>query len=95
MATLSEIQADIRNYTEVTSNVLSDSIIGTMIDNTENIKFQINPSGGFKHFGNVNGDFVVVRGSVPGTYNRLIKLRSQIRDAPLKITKPNVLEIVI
>jgi len=66
-----------------------------IMDNTENSKFKINPDGGFKHFGNVNGDFVIVRGSVPGTYNRLIKLRSQIRKAPSKINKPNVLEVVI
>ena len=66
-----------------------------VMDNTENIKYEINPKGGFKHFGNVNGDFVIVRGSVPGTYNRLIKLRSQVRNAPKKITKPNILEVVI
>ena len=66
-----------------------------LMDNTENSKFKINPDGGFKHFGNVNGDFVIVRGSVPGTYNRLIKLRSQIRKVPTKINKPNVLQVVV
>ena len=66
-----------------------------LMDNTENSKFKINPDGGFKHFGNVNGDFVIVRGSVPGTYNRLIKLRSQIRKVPSKVNKPNVLQVVI
>jgi len=66
-----------------------------VMDNTENIKYEINPKGGFKHFGNVNGDFIIVRGSVPGTSNRLIKLRSQIRNIPKKITKPNILEVVI
>ena len=66
-----------------------------LMDNTENSKFKINPDGGFKHFGNVNGDFVIVRGSVPGTYNRLIKLRSQIRKVPSKINKPNVLQVVV
>ena len=66
-----------------------------VMDNTENIKYEINPKGGFKHFGNVNGDFIILRGSVPGTYNRLIKLRSQIRNIPQKITKPNILEVVV
>ena len=66
-----------------------------VMDNTENIKYEINPKGGFKHFGNVNGDFIIVRGSVPGTYNRLIKLRSQIRNVPKKIVKPNILEVVV
>ena len=35
MATLSEIQDDVRSYTEVSSNVLSNSVINTMIKNTE------------------------------------------------------------
>ena len=66
-----------------------------VMDNTENIKYDINPKGGFKHFGNVNGDFVILRGSVPGTYKRLIKLRTQIRNMPSKISKPNILEVVV
>ena len=66
-----------------------------VMDNTENIKYDINPKGGFKHFGNVTGDFVILRGSVPGTYKRLIKLRSQIRNVPSKTTKPNILEVVV
>ena len=66
-----------------------------IMDNTENIKYEINPKGGFKHFGNVTGDFIVLHGSVPGTYKRLIKLRTQIRNTPPKITKPNILEVVV
>ena len=66
-----------------------------IMSNTENTEFEINPKGGFKHFGMVNGDYVILRGSVPGTYNRLIKLRSQIRNVPNKVNKPNVLQVVI
>ena len=66
-----------------------------IIGNTEQKEFEINPEGGFKHFGFVKGDYVVVRGSVPGTYRRLIKLRSQIRNVPSKIVKPNILEVVV
>ena len=66
-----------------------------VMDNTNDTKHKINPKGGFKHFGNVNGDFIILRGSVPGTYKRLIKLRTQIRKSPTKIAKPNVLEIVV
>ena len=66
-----------------------------IMSNTEKDEFKINPSGGFKHFGNVNGDFVVIKGSVPGTYRRLIKLRKQIRKEPKKIIKPNVVEVVV
>ena len=66
-----------------------------IMSNTEKNEFKINPDGGFKHFGYVNGDYVVVKGSVPGTYRRLIKLRSQIRNVPSKIIKPNILEVVL
>jgi len=66
-----------------------------LISNVDDTEFKINPEGGYKHFGNVNGDFIIVRGSVPGTYKRLIKLRTQIRNMPKKITKPNILEAVV
>ena len=66
-----------------------------VIDNTKDLEYKINPEGGFKHFGNVNGDFVILRGSVPGTYKRLIKLRAQVRNAPTKIVKPNILEVIV
>ena len=66
-----------------------------VMGNTENDKLKINPEGGFKHFGLVKGDFVILKGSVPGTYRRLIKMRTQIRNAPLKVNKPNILEVVI
>ena len=58
-------------------------------------KLKINPDGGYKHFGLVKGDFIILKGSVPGTYRRLIKMRSQIRNAPPKVNKPNILEVVI
>jgi len=66
-----------------------------ILSNTEKNEFKINPAGGFKHFGFVNGDYIVLKGSVPGTYRRLIKLRSQIRNLPKKIIKPNILEVVL
>ena len=66
-----------------------------IMDNTENGDYKINPSGGYKHFGFVKGDYIILKGSVPGTYRRLIKLRSQIRNIPSKIVKPNILELVI
>ncbi len=66
-----------------------------IIGNTDDDQIKINPDGGYKHFGLVKGDFIVLKGSVPGTYRRLIKLRSQIRNAPDKVLKPNILELVI
>jgi len=66
-----------------------------LISNTENEQRKINPAGGYKHFGFVKGDYVILKGSVPGTYRRLVKLRKQIRNIPPKVTKPNILEIVV
>ena len=66
-----------------------------VMGNTDNDKLKINPDGGFKHFGLVKGDFIILKGSVPGTYRRLIKMRTQIRNAPIKVNKPNILEVVI
>ncbi len=66
-----------------------------IMSNTQNSEFKINPVGGFKHFGLVEGDFVVIRGSIPGTYRRLIKLRSPMRQRTSKITQPKVLEIMV
>ena len=66
-----------------------------MMGTSENTEFKINPSGGFKHFGIVQGDYVVLRGSIPGTYRRLIKLRAPVRPKLSKITQPKILEIMI
>lgn len=55
----------------------------------------INPSGGFKHFGLVKGDYIIVRGSVPGVPKRLIKMRHPIRNVPKKVLDPKVLEVVV
>ena len=66
-----------------------------IMGNTEEDELKINPDGGYKHFGLVKGDFIILKGSVPGTYRRLIKLRSQIRNVPAKISKPNILEVVV
>ena len=66
-----------------------------VMGNTDNDNLKINPDGGFKHFGLVKGDFIILKGSVPGTYRRLIKMRTQIRNAPVKVNKPNILEVVV
>ena len=66
-----------------------------VMGNADTGDLKINPDGGYKHFGLVKGDFIILKGSVPGTYRRLIKLRSQIRNAPAKVNKPNILEVVI
>ena len=44
---------------------------------------EINPKGGFKHYGIIRNQYVLIEGSVPGATKRLIKLRVPIR--PRKI----------
>lgn len=70
---------------------------GTTTKNTDTagVGDRINPAGGYKHFGLISGDYIILRGSVPGTYRRLIKLRSQIRNRPDRINKPRILEVVV
>lgn len=55
----------------------------------------VSPKGGFKHFGDVRGDYIILKGSIPGTYRRFIKLRAQIRNKPDRINKPRILEVVV
>jgi large subunit ribosomal protein L3 len=55
----------------------------------------INPKGGFNHFGHVTGDYVIVRGSVPGVPKRLVKMRVAIRKIQKKILEPKVIEVVM
>lgn len=66
-----------------------------IMGNSENEEFKINPAGGFKHFGVVKGDYIVLRGSIPGTYSRMVKLRAPIRPRVTKVVQPKVLEIMI
>jgi large subunit ribosomal protein L3 len=66
-----------------------------MSDTEKDGQKSINPSGGFKHFGLVKGEYVVVRGSVPGVAQRLIRMRQPIRNVPKKILEPKVLEVVV
>ena len=40
---------------------------------------EINPKGGFIRYGKVNGDYILVLGSIPGPKNRLIRIRKTIR----------------
>ena len=56
---------------------------------------KINPEGGYKHFGLVRGDYTILKGSVPGAYRRLVKMRRQVRNEPARVARPNVLEVVV
>jgi large subunit ribosomal protein L3 len=66
-----------------------------LISNPEQDKVKgINPQGGFKHFGIVTSDYIIVRGSIPGVAKRLVKLRQPLRYPRRRIVEPKVLEIV-
>ncbi|MCH2645109.1 MAG: 50S ribosomal protein L3, partial [Candidatus Poseidoniaceae archaeon] len=39
----------------------------------------ITPSGGFLHYGEVNSDYILIKGSVPGPAKRLIRFRDAMR----------------
>lgn len=65
-----------------------------LISNPEHDRVNgINPKGGFKHFGIVTSDYIVVRGSVPGVPKRLVKMRHPLRYSG-KIIEPKILEMV-
>ncbi len=40
---------------------------------------EINPKGGFIKYGLVKGDYILIKGSVPGPKKRFIRIRSSIR----------------
>ena len=42
----------------------------------------INPSKGWKHYGVVKGNYLLIEGSVPGSTKRLVRLRKTIRKEP-------------
>ena len=39
----------------------------------------INPSGGFKHYGLIKNDYILIKGSIPGSTKRLIRFIDPIR----------------
>ena len=64
-------------------------------DEKENGEIGTGPKGGFDHFSPVNGDYIIVRGSVPGVPKRLIKMRMPLRKKQKKIVEPKILEVIV
>ena len=48
----------------------------------------INPNGGFPHYGFVRNDYILLKGSIPGPYKRLVRLRLAVR--PQTMQEPKV-----
>lgn len=51
---------------------------------------RVNPKGGFKNYGEVKGDYVLLKGSVMGPSKRLIKLRKAARTSRYPAEAPQV-----
>ncbi len=51
---------------------------------------EINPKAGFKNYGNIKSDFVVLHGSVVGPAKRLVRIKKAIRDSNKKTIKPKL-----
>jgi large subunit ribosomal protein L3 len=67
-----------------------------IISNTDkDAENSINPPGAFKHFGLVRGDYIVVKGSIPGVPKRLVKMRQPIRAPLKKVLEPKILEVIV
>ncbi len=54
---------------------------------------EINPAGGFVNYGLVRGDFVLIKGSVPGPSKRLIRLREPTRSKVSGMGEPQIVHI--
>ena len=54
---------------------------------------QITPPGGFEHFGDVSGDYAVVKGSVPGPARRFVMVRMRARGFARSQNPPQVIEV--
>lgn len=53
----------------------------------------MSPTGGFLHFGDIKGDYLIVRGSIPGPSKRLVDLRLPIYPRRQKLTVPKLIEV--
>ncbi len=95
-------QAGFHQRTEYNKRILKIGLLPTLNILTERKPedveriiddWDINPSGGWPHYGLVINDYVIVQGSIPGPPKRLVKIRFPIR--PRKVVhSPEVPQIV-
>jgi len=72
-------QMGYHNRTEVNKRIMK---ISDEVD-------EVNPKGGFPHYGFVKNNYVLLKGSVPGPVKRLIRMRLGTR-APEKVQEPKL-----
>jgi large subunit ribosomal protein L3 len=87
-------QRGFHQRTEYNKRILLVSSDGSSQTTLLASKPAINPQGGFKHFGLVTTDYIVVRGSIPGVPKRLVKMRQPIRNSTKKVIEPKVIEVI-
>jgi large subunit ribosomal protein L3 len=56
---------------------------------------EITPKSGFKRYGIIKSNYIVVEGSIPGSKKRLIMFRPAIRPSKIKLLVPEIKEIVV
>ena len=56
---------------------------------------EINPKSGFKRYGIIKSNYLLLDGSVPGSKKRLIMLRSAIRPSKIKLLAQEIKQIVV
>ena len=49
---------------------------------------EINPKGGFIRYGKIQGDYLLMLGSIPGSKKRLIRIRKTIKPLRSFIVQP-------
>jgi large subunit ribosomal protein L3 len=54
---------------------------------------EINPAGGFINYGLVRGDYVLIKGSIPGPSKRLVRLREPMRAKVSAMGEPQLLHV--
>jgi large subunit ribosomal protein L3 len=51
---------------------------------------RVNPKAGFKNYGFVKGDYLLLKGSITGSAKRLVKLRKSVRDTDYPEEAPQI-----
>jgi large subunit ribosomal protein L3 len=51
---------------------------------------RVNPKSGFKNYGFVKGDYLLLKGSIAGSAKRLVKLRKTVRDTDYPEEAPQI-----
>jgi len=54
---------------------------------------EINPAGGFINYGLVRGDYILIKGSIPGPSKRLVRLRDPVRAKVSAMGEPQLLHV--